>query len=229
MPVTADSPSQTTTERGSWRSPPTFPNQTCHTKIKKDSGMAIRLPDGYEPYLYWARWRLPGLGTSRRSLQVRCRFKESLRFTCCWTFISANCLRLCSESLESVNRSFADACCLNFQDLTTLLVPAIKWTVYPITPPSVSKEGIRPYASGWRVRYSNSIKGKIFVSSPRRPGRLGGPTNPSLTWCRDSFPGVNPPGLVVYLEPKLRMSGAHPLLPSTPSRYGLHNVTSYHI
>jgi len=38
--------------------------------------MAIRLPDGYEPYLNWTRWRLPGLGTSQRSLQVTRRFKR---------------------------------------------------------------------------------------------------------------------------------------------------------
>jgi len=37
--------------------------------------MAIRLPDGYEAYLYRTRWWLPGLGTSQRTLQVRCRFK----------------------------------------------------------------------------------------------------------------------------------------------------------
>lgn len=82
------------------------------------------------------------------------------------------------------------------------------------------KRSYSSYASGWRVRYSNSIKGNISVSSPRRPDRLWGPTSPFLNWCRGSFPEVKRPGSVVYLKPKWRVSGALPLLPLMPSRYG---------
>ena len=69
------------------------------------------------------------------------------------------------------------------------------------------------YVIGWTVRTSSPGGSKRIFSSQKRPDRLWGTR---VAGYQGSFSGVNWPGRDVahsHLAPRLRMSGAIPLLP----------------
>jgi hypothetical protein len=73
---------------------------------------------------------------------------------------------------------------------------------------------------------------KSFISSPKRPDRIRRPPSLLFSGYRRFILGVKRPGhkLTTYLHivPRLRMSGAIPLLPYMPSWHGQGQLYPYH-
>jgi hypothetical protein len=84
---------------------------------------------------------------------------------------------------------------------------------------------VQRWATAWMIGGSRPRRGSEFLSSPPCPDRLWGPPSLLINGYLGSFPGeVNRPGREADHSPPssavVRMRGAIPPLPYTPSWYG---------
>jgi len=79
------------------------------------------------------------------------------------------------------------------------------------------------WCSAWTIRSSNTVSGKVFVSSLKRPDRLWGPVSRLCNWYKSISGGGGHGGVGtshLHLSPSLRMSGSYLRSPCTPSWCG---------
>ena len=82
--------------------------------------------------------------------------------------------------------------------------------------PLNSKERDSLVGTDWTTLDSNPAGCKRFLSSPKRPDRLFGPTSLLFSWYCGNFSGLSDQGVMLttrlHLVPSLKMCGVMPLL-----------------
>jgi hypothetical protein len=172
--------------------------------------MTIRLPNGPESCFYRTLWKLPGLGTSQRCLQVRCRVKTG-RFTI-YEFLEHYSRELPSSGVWMLAVWYINT----FRGCKFLGSHSFVRDCTELKPFTQS-HGLVFQTGGSDSRIPSKAKRLYLLQNVQT--ECG--AHPSLTelvsW---SFWGGKSARAGSCLGPTLRMSGALPLLLLTPPCYG---------